>query len=476
MDNPGNIFAVLALFLWIPVALWGSRRWPPAKATILLLVGAMLFLPEGVYFKLPGLPEVSKQEISILWIFVGALAFNQQRFRTISLTRGLKFSIALLIGGAVITILTNSDPVTAGSVFLPGHRPYDAVHHIIYDSLVYVVPFVLGAAMFQTPKDLRVLYRVIVGAALIYSVLQLIELRFSPQLHYGVYGFYQHSFAQTMRGGGFRPMVFMSHGLALAMFTATAVFGAAAMQKTKMKVGRWPASWALWYLWVLLFVSKSIAAFMYSVVAVPLIFFTTPKTQLRVAMGLAVIVLLYPAIRAADLLPVQDIKEVVSAQFGEEKVISVMTRFENEDELMDRARERIMFGWGSYCRGCMFERYSGEMVSIRDGDWIIMMGDWGVVGFLGKFGLLLLPIFFLRRRLATIPRASDRRLVSALALIVAFSVVDLLPNGNFNYLVMMLSGALYGSTVGIPRFFALQAQHIRQEAQRKEALMREAQA
>ena len=89
------------------------------------------------------------------------------------------------------------------------------------------------------------------------------------------------------------------------------------------------------------------------------------------------------------------------------------------------------------------------MLSIRDGEWINTITDFGLVGFLSKFGLLLLPVFFVARRLKHVRRESDRRLLAALALIIALSVVDLIPNGNYNYLVFMFSGALYGSTLGV---------------------------
>jgi hypothetical protein len=95
-------------------------------------------------------------------------------------------------------------------------------------------------------------------------------------------------------------------------------------------------------------------------------------------------------------------------------------------------------------------------LSIRDGDWINTITDFGLVGFFSKFGLLLLPVFFVARRLKYVPRESDRRLLAAMALIVAISVFDLIPNGNYNYLALLFSGALYGSTLGMLREAVLQ--------------------
>jgi len=457
MHEQGNLFSQLAFFIWIPIALWGARRWAPAKAAALLLLLPLMFLPELVSFKPPGLPEFAKDQIAIFWLFVGVLLFHRDRLREVHLGKWVKLAMLLLLGGNVLTVFLNSDPISFGYLHIPGHVPYDAVHTLVENTLDYVLPFILGVAMFNSSKDLRVLFRVLVGAALVYSILQLIELRLSPQLHRWVYGFFQHSFAQTIRDGGFRPTVFMAHGLAVAMFTVVAILAAAGLYKTQIKVFRIPARWTLAYLWLILFISKSVAAFLYTVVAVPAILFTTPKTQFRVAALLAISVLLYPDARASGLVPVDDIKEWVADEYGDEKVESVMTRFVNEEVLLERASERSFFGWGWYGRAMTYDPEIGQPASVRDGDWIIIWGNYGRVGFLGKYLLMLLPIFISRRRLKWIRRDSDRRLLAALALIVGFSVFDFLPNGNFNYLVFVFSGALMSCSTGIMRHQALQA-------------------
>ena len=64
------------------------------------------------------------------------------------------------------------------------------------------------------------------SAALIYAPLCLLELRLSPQLHRWVYGYHQHDFVQTMRDGGYRPMVFMEHGLMVSFWMAAAALTA----------------------------------------------------------------------------------------------------------------------------------------------------------------------------------------------------------------------------------------------------------
>lgn len=447
----GNFFSILVFFLWIPFALWGARRWPPAKAAALLFLLPAMFLPEVVYFDLPLLPRFTKGRIAVFWVLIGVLLFHPQRLRALRLSGWIKLLMSLLLGASVVTVFLNPDPVIDGTVFLSGHQPYDAVNSIITASLDWLLPFALAAAMFRDGKDLRVLFRFLAGAALFYSIFQLIEVRFSPQLHTWVYGFFQHSFEQMMRQGGFRPIVFMNHGLAVAMFTMVGVISAATLYKTKSKILGKNASWSMMYLWLIAILNKSVAALLYTSIAVPLVLLSKPKTQLRVAMFLGALVLLYPAMRATGTIPVDDIVGIMSGQFGEDRAASLTTRFDNEDDLLARARERLFFGWGTYGRANVYEAYTGNQTSISDGDWIISMGNWGLVGFLTKYLLLLLPIFVTARQIRHAPRLSDRRFLAALALIVGLSAFDLLPNGNYNYLPFVFSGALFGCGAGICR-------------------------
>jgi len=205
------------------------------------------------------------------------------------------------------------------------------------------------------------------------------------------------------------------------------------------------------YLWVVLFLSKSLAAFLYSLIAVPLVLFASPRTQALTAAALVALLLTYPVARANDLIPIEGLEEWAEEEYGHERAVSMMFRFKNETPLLDRAMERRWFGWGSYCRACLFEPWSGDLAleSVRDGAWIIEFGDHGIVGFLSKFSLLLFPLLALLRRMKHVRRLADRRLLAGLGLIVGFSAFDLIPNGDFSRLAFVLSGALWGCLTGI---------------------------
>ena len=73
-------------------------------------------------------------------------------------------------------------------------------------------------ALFGSARGLRALLLATAMLGLLYTPLCMFEILMGPNLHYRLYGFYQHDIVQTLRDGGFRPMVFMSHGLVLGRF------------------------------------------------------------------------------------------------------------------------------------------------------------------------------------------------------------------------------------------------------------------
>jgi hypothetical protein len=407
-----------------------------------------MFLPERVQFSIPGLPPFTKDEIALLCLLIGAFLYHRNRLRAIPLSRGVKLAIVLLLLGKVVTVFLNMDGVAQGAKYLQPHSAYDAVRSSISAVFVYILPVILGAAMFRSSKDLRVLFQTIVGATLIYGILQLIEIRLSPQLNNWVYGFFPHSFMQMKRQGGFRSIVFMSHGLTVAMFTMTGLLAAATLYKAKVRVRGINAVWAIAFLAVVAVLQKSLGASLYALVAVLLIILSKPRTQFRIAVVLAGIVLVYPALRGADLVPVDGIIETMTDKFGEERANSLAFRFESEEGILQRALERPWFGWGTYGRSFTYSPRSGKQLTIPDGDWANTIGMYGFVGFFGKYLLLIFPLFAFWPKFKYLRRPTDRLFISALALALGFSLFDLIPNSSSHYMPFVFAGALMGSTMG----------------------------
>jgi hypothetical protein len=439
--------AYLALLCWLPISLVAFLVMRPLRAALFTILGAMLFLPEGVSFKYPYLPYLDKHNIPYLCVLIGAVFRCPKRAIKPPAERWFTFLAFVLLVGALATALTNRDTLRYGRAVvtvLPGLTLKDGFFTGITQSLLHALPFFLGLALVRTAKDLRDLLASFAVAALIYVPFALIEIRLSPQFHYWVYGFHQHSFLQTLRWGGYRPMVFMAHGLALARFFVVATLAALLVAPKRAKLLGLPTKLAAAVLFITLVLCKSTGAVIYGLLALVIVSLGKVRLRHAAAVVLATVVLLYPTLRAADAIPLD---RVIAGASGvaSDREQSLLFRFRNEDDLLVKARQRMVFGWGEYNRSFIFDD-RGRPTTITDGHWIVIVGVLGMVGFAATFGMLLFPIFVARARVRKIADRSDRMLVSGVAVIIATIAVDLIPNGLWDGYPYFFAGALMGVT------------------------------
>jgi hypothetical protein len=310
--------------------------------------------------------------------------------------------------------------------------------------MLMILPFLVARACLATVEAHREMVKVFMVCVLIYSIPMLLEIRLSPQLHNWVYGFHPHSFAQQFRGGGFRPMVFLNHGLMVAIITMIAVVSAAALwrQARGQAVPAGKFLGALAYLLVLLVLCKSLAPLLYALFLAPLVLFLSPRLQIRIAALLAVLAIAYPALRGADLVPVEQMLEL-ARQVNEDRAGSLQFRFDNERILLERAAERPVFGWGLWGRNHLHDPVTGFEITTVDGYWIIAIGIYGWLGFLAIFGLLALPVLAVLRKAGRMKTPLEPA-TAALGLILAINMIDLLPNASIIPLTWMIAGSLLG--------------------------------
>jgi hypothetical protein len=442
--NDGNTISAMALLLALPLTAVAFAVTRPQVAVPLTLISATLLLPERVAFDPEGLPRLDKYTLTVLCVFVACMITAGRRLASARPGRGVDLLVIALMMGGAATAITNGDTLEYGSTTLSALTIRDAVSLVVRDLLWLGFPFFLGRALFRDPRDLRVLLQLLVGAALIYSLPILMEIRLSPQLHRWVYGFHQHEFAQAVRGSGYRPMVFMPHGLAVALFMCSATICAAGLTRIRARIVGIPALVATVYLAAIMLLCKSLAAAVYTLVFVPLAMYASTRTQRLALVVLVLLVGTYPLLRGADLFPTEPVLEAARA-VSAERAASVQFRFDNEDQLAMRARERALFGWGGFGRGRIFDE-SGRDISVTDGHWVITLSSRGYVGFLTTFGLLLYPVALCALRLSRVRNRRERAALCALCFGVVAYVVDLLPNGMFTNLVWLLAGALVGLT------------------------------
>jgi hypothetical protein len=444
----GGIVAYLALLLIVPATIWAFAALSPHRAVLAVLLGSVLFLPELANFDAPLIPPMDKRSIPALCMLVAVLFTARNELRTSRVGRGIDLLMGLLLIGIVGTTLGNRDQLVYGKATLQGYALHDTLSESVRAILGTLAPFLLGRTLFRNSQNAEDLLRGLVVAGLIYSPFVLLEVRLSPQLHGWVYGYGQHSFAQTVRSGGWRPMVFMAHGLALALFVCACSLAAWTMSRARLAIFGWPAKYFAVWLSVLLVLVNSLGALVYGLVATPLIWLIKPRTQLVIAASLAVATALYPVARATEVFPTQALVDF-SATIDHERAASLKFRFDNEDLLLEKALERPWFGWGGNARYRVINE-QGIDVSVTDGAWIILLGAYGIVGFSARFALLLLPIIMALRQVGRMN--SERQVILAgIALMATIYTVDLLPNGLFNELPLFLSGVVAGLAQGMPQ-------------------------
>ncbi len=436
-----NLTTLLALFGWPVIALWLYSTRPISQATLWTILGGYLVLPVDAFIKFAMIPQFDKSSIPAFVAFVASILVSGSPFRV---NKGFGLVEMLLITLLIVPFISsvlNSDPIVIGQSVLPGVGPYDGASAVV-GQFVVLIPFFLGRRFLRNAANTQDILQTLVIAGLVYSLPILLEIRMSPQLHTWIYGYFPSWFSQQMRDGGFRPVVFLGHGLMVAFFMMTTVVAATALWRTRTQVARLPPVGVTAYLGITLALCKAFAALTYGAVLVPLVRWATPRVQLRVATVLVVIALAYPVLRSVDVVPTEFLVEAAELA-SPERASSLETRFAIERQLLDQASRRFWFGWGRYGRSFIYNA-RGTETSLTDGYWIITMGQFGFIGFLATFGLLALTVFRASLALTSAVSVKDRYFLAALALIVAINIFDLLPNANIVPWTWLLAGALLG--------------------------------
>lgn len=441
-----NAFAYLMIGIWPVITLLFWTRLDSARALVWTILGGYLLLPPLTAFDVPLVPNFTKDSVPALAALFCALFIRGDRVSYDPGTGLGRLLIGLFVLSPFVTVLTNGDPVPIQAGDLPGMRLYDSFASVT-DQLIVLTPMFLARRYLGSPEALRVLVGLMVLAGLLYSLPMLLEVRLSPQLNTWVYGFFQHDFAQAMRDGGFRPFVFLPHGLWVAFFALMA-FVAALVTFRAEPAGKVKSLAVAAYLGVVLVLCKSAGVMVYAALLAPLVLLFGLRLQLGIAALLALVVVLYPLLRGLHLVPLEAILDYAGS-FSSERAASLAFRITNEEALLTRAAERPWFGWGGYGRGLIRDPVSGAIWTIPDGAWIIVLGIYGWLGYIAKFGLIALPLLRLggvALRGVTLRGVTGpvSRHAAALALILAANMVDMLPNATEIPFTWLMVGALMG--------------------------------
>ena len=438
-----NALSFLVLLIWTPVAVVLFRRLPADRALIWSILGAYLVLPPVAAFDLPVLPDLDKVTIPNIAALACVWYVARHRGPWLPESPLARTLVALVVFCPVATVLTNDLPLETAAGLLPAMKLQEAVSVTLAQAIL-LIPFLLGRIFLTSERSQRALLVALMTAGLAYALPMLAEIRLSPQLNVWIYGFFQHDFAQTIRFGGFRPVVFLPHGLWVAFLAMCCAVATLTLwrQATDRSARRWYFC-ALLLLSLMLVACKTLGPILYALALAPLLMLTGRRIHLLVAAALALLVVAYPVLRETGAVPV-DAMVALTERISAERAQSLAFRFYNEGLLLDHAAERAMFGWGGWGRNMVYDAFGGAAVSVSDGRWIVVLGIFGWAGYIGEFGLLLLPLLALLRATWHLPSDRISPWAGTLALLSAANMVDLLPNATLIPLTWLIAGALLG--------------------------------
>ena len=437
----GNNIAFAMIVFWPLLAIYLYSTRSIQVATVWVILGGFLILPVKTSIDLPMIPALGKDSIPVLSAVIGIFLVRNKR---LYFTKGLgkaKYLVYLLILVPFISAWLNSDSIQVGRLFLKGLSLYDGLA-LMMNSLVPITPFFIGRQFFKTYDHQLLMFKFLVVAGLIYSIPMLFEARISPQLHIWVYDYFPHDFGQQIRFGGFRPVVFIGHGLEVAFFTSIVLISSVALWLNAVRGSVLPAIIRTGYIFIILLLCKSVASIFYGTFSfIALRFLSTSRVAL-IAIVISTLAFLYPILSISNLFPHQEIIELAES-FDKERAQSLAFRFDNESILLRHAQDKPYFGWGGWGRNRVYD-VSGRDITVTDGVWIIQFGQNGWAGFISLFGLMFLTVIGAYITIKSIREQQEKNLMAAHMLIVAIIMIDQIPNSSLAPWLWLIIGSLHG--------------------------------
>jgi hypothetical protein len=404
---------------------------------------------------------------------IGVLLFDSKRLFSF---RPRWFDIPMLVWCVVPMI---------SDILIPESEPkrptlYDSFSASRDQVWFYGIAYYLGRVYFRDVEKIRDLAVSFVYGALIYCPLFLYEAKFQTGLHDRWYGFFPGDAGEAFRAGGFRPVLFMSHGLATSLYMwAAAIAGvwlwwSGAVKKLKLLPNLPPVSmaWVAGLLMVMAILTRSTGAILLGLACLAALF------QLRWIRQpiLLIFLLLYAPVKMPLRAtvqwqdPTQQKREVYDPNTAPllDHVMAALTSWENvkdrkaslafrelnENYLIRKIWDAPFLGYGDTGLGTSVdelktpENRTGGAVT--DSFWIITLTAYGAVGLVAIYVAMLLPvaryIYYYK------PYRWDQALYApgaALSLIVMLWMLDNLFNGFFNAMYVLSAGALFSVTGNI---------------------------
>jgi hypothetical protein len=382
-----------------------------------------------VAYRIPGIPDYTKTSATSLSVMLAVLIFDAERLLSLR-PRWFDLPVCLFCVAPFCSSVSN------------GLGSYDGLSESFSTIVIWGIPYLLGRAYFASLTAIKELATAIVLGGLAYIPFCWYEILMSPVLHYKVYGF-SPKWTNTMRFGGWRPMVFMQDGLMLGVWMAMASLIGIWLwnSRSERSLGGYTIGQLVVPLVITTIWCRALGGLLLLAFGCGVLWWIRTFDSRWALCGLIAIAPFYLGTRATGVWDGQKAYDMI-AMIDIDRASSFKTRLDNEQILVAKALERPIFGWGGWGRARVYDEW-GNDISITDGQWIITLGNNGVLGLASLFTLLLLPgaLVVWRWRILDASSPATAPLV-ALSVVVSLYAIDMLPNGMRNPVFMIACGAV----------------------------------
>ncbi len=431
----GSVITMIVMWGWLPAVLYIFSRYPPQRALIISFIGAWLFLPQAV-FVIPSIPDWSKMAATCYSALLAIFINDYSRLTSFRYS-WIDVPISIWCISPFMSSMSND------------LGPYDGISASLDQAMTWGVPYFLGRLYLCNFEGMRKMAVATFIGGLIYIPFCLYESRTYTSLHQVIYGFSTFDYLQAIRYGGYRPSVFMTHGLAVGVWMMTASLMGVVLWRTKILTTLWNVAVGTWVaaLLVTFVLIRSTGAYNLLIMAL-LILFCAKWFRTTILVWLIIAIIgVYLNLGVTGQFPKKEILTSMGQVFDADRIASVEFRFDNEEILGERARIRPTFGWGGFGRNRVFDEY-GKDISVTDSLWMIVFGTAGIVGLVSLMTTLLLPVaaFCIRfpARLWATPMVAPAAALCAGLLMYA---VDCVLNAMVNPIFALVCGGIAGLVV-----------------------------
>ena len=445
MGNPeANILVPIALFSWVPFVIFLYKKLDLRIVPVIAYVVGWMFLPCAEYdiFMLHN----TKSAVIGYGLLVGALLFDRERLTSYSFNK-IDLPMILWCSTPFFSSVAN------------GLGVYDGLSSVLYTTIRWGVPYYFGRVYFTDTDILKTLALTIFIGGVTYVPFSLYELKMSPQLHRLTYGFHQHDFLQTLReDGGYRPMVYMDHGLMAAMWMMLATLMGTWLYITKAlpkKILFVPSSVLLGILVITFLMYQSMAAVSYFMLGTFMLYLGMKSRSISLVIVLLIVPYLYIFSRTTGYWDGTNLSNFIAKNISPARAQSLQFRFDNETILIDKALQGSFFGWGGYGRARVKSEEDDEKdITVTDGLWVIVLGNNGIYGLAWLTLAAQLPAMLFINKIDSEEWGSPHYAApAAMAIFIGFTMVDNLLNAMVNPIYLVISGGLLGMCIKEPESF-----------------------